>query len=123
LKHAEFNEAFMGAGDPLVTSRIVGFGSGNRIAETSRVGRKAARSAKVATAVPKGLSRGCVSVKGIGDRTFEVRVKGTLHILGYIRMANGNKGKAYSYKLIGEQRAHSGFASQKAAITRMLEKC
>lgn len=113
----------MGAGDPLVTSRIVGFGSGNRTPQSSRVGRKAAKSAKVTTEVRKGLSRACVSVKSVGDRTFEVRVKGTLHILGYIRMANGSKGKAYSYKLIGEKRAHSGFASQRAAVTRMLEKC
>lgn len=113
----------MGAGDPLVTSDTVGFGAGNRTPETSRVGRKAARSPKVTTETRKGLSRACVSVKSIGDRTFEVRVKGTLHILGYIRMANGNKGRVYSYKLISERRAHAGFPTQKAAITRMLEKC
>lgn len=113
----------MGAGDPMVTSKIPGFGVGNRTASTSRVERKAAKGSVPAKPVVKGLARSCVSVKSIGERMFEVRVKGTLHILGHIRMSKGAKGKAYSYKLIGEAKAHNGFSSQKAAVDRMLEKC
>lgn len=118
-----FDETFMSAGDPLVTTKLPGFGAANRSASTSRVGRKAARSAKVTKPVVKGLARSTVSVKSIGERTFEVRVKGSLHILGFIRKSNNSSGKAYSYKLIGERRSHNGFPTQKAAIDRMLEKC
>jgi hypothetical protein len=131
LKSIEFNDAFMGSGDPLKGSTIPGFGAGNRTASTPRVGRNRAKAAplkpvKKAKAplkpVKKGLARCAVSVKSIGDRTFEVRVKGTLHILGHIRSSQGAKGKAYSYRIIGEA-SHNGFASQKAAVDRMLEKC
>ncbi|AZF95872.1 hypothetical protein SEA_OLICIOUS_85 [Streptomyces phage Olicious] len=118
-----FDETFMSAGDPLVTTKLPGFGAVNRTASTSRVGRKAAKSTPLTKPVRKGLARSAVSVKSIGERTFEVRVKGSLHILGYVRKSNGSGGKAYSYKLIGEKRSHSGFASQKAAVDRMLEKC
>lgn len=123
MTHIAFDEAYMGAGEPLKGSLIPGFGAGNRTPQTSRVHKKAARSAVPAKPVTKGMARSCVSVKSIGDRTFEVRVKGTLHILGHIRMSQGAKGKAYSYKIIGEAKAHNGFSSQKAAVTRMLEKC
>jgi hypothetical protein len=122
LKSIAFDEAFMGAGDPLVVSKIPGFGAGNRTAGTSRVGRKAAKSPRPAKATRKGLSRAAVSVKAIDSRTWEVRVKGSLSILGYIRVASGG-GKVYSYKVVGEQRSHNGFTSQRAAVARMLEKC
>lgn len=118
-----FDETFMSAGDPLVRSRVPGFGSANRTAQTSRVHKSRAKSAKPAKAAKKGLARSCVSVKSIGERTFEVRVKGTLHILGFIRMSKGRAGKAYSYKLVSEQRSHNGFSSMNAAVSRMLEKC
>lgn len=118
-----FNEAFMGAGDPLVTTRIPGFGAANRTASTSRVHKSRAKGQRPAKPVVKGLARSAVSVKSIGNRTFEVRVKGSLHILGFIRMSQGAGGKAYSYKLVGESRSHNGFSSQKAAVARMLEKC
>lgn len=113
----------MGAGNPLQGTLIPGFGAGNRTPETSRVHKKAAKSARQVKPVIKGLARSCVSVKSTGNRMFEVRVKGSLHILGHIRMSQGAKGKAYSYKLIGEDRSHNGFPSQGAAVARMLEKC
>lgn len=113
----------MGTGDPLKGSLVPGFGSRNRVPETSRVHKKRASGTRTAKPVVKGLARSCVSVKSIGNRTFEVRVKGSLHILGYIRSSQGAKGSAYSYKLIGETKSHNGFASQKAAVTKMLEKC
>ena len=123
MSHIAFDEAYMGAGNPLKGTLIPGFGAGNRTPETSRVHKRAAKSARPVKPVIKGLARSCVSVKSTGNRMFEVRVKGTLHILGHIRMSQGTKGKAYSYKLIGEDRSHNGFSSQKAAVARMLEKC
>jgi hypothetical protein len=123
LKKIEFNEAFMGAGEPLKGSRIPGFGAGNRTPQTSRVHRSRAMGKVPAKSVRKGLARSCVSVRWLNDRMAEVRVKGTLHILGHIRVSKGASGKAYSYKLVSEQRSHNGFASQKAAVDRMLEKC
>lgn len=123
MSHIAFDEAYMGAGEPLKGSLIPGFGAGNRTPQTSRVHKKSAKSAVPAKPVKKGMARSCVSVKSIGDRTFEVRVKGSLHILGFIRMSQGAKGKAYSYKIIGEEKSHNGFPSQKAAVDRMLEKC
>jgi len=122
LKSIEYNDAFMGSGDPLKGSMIPGFGAGNRTASTPRVGRNRAKAKAPLKPVKKGLARCAVSVRSIGDRTFEVRVKGTLHILGHIRSSQGAKGKAYSYRIIGEA-SHNGFASQKAAVDRMLEKC
>lgn len=122
MTHIAYNDAYMGHGDPLKGSVVPGFGAGNRTASTSRVERKRSKAKAPVKPVKKGLARSCVSVKYIGNRTFEVRVKGTLHILGHIRSSQGAKGKAYSYRIIGEQ-SHNGFASQKAAVDRMLEKC
>lgn len=121
MSHIAFDESYMGAGNPLKGSAIPGFGAGNRTASTSRVGRRRARATAPVKPVKKGLARSCVSVKFIGNRTFEVRVKGSLNILGYVRMSQGAKGKAYSYMIIGEK-AHNGFASQRAAVDRMLSK-
>lgn len=123
MTHIAFDEAYMGSGDPLKGSLIPGFGAGNRTPQTSRVHKKSAKGAVPSKPVTKGMARSCVSVKSIGDRTFEVRVKGTLHILGHIRMSQGKQGKAYSYKIIGEGKSHNGFSSQAAAVKRMLEKC
>lgn len=122
MKSIEYNDAFMGSGDPLKGSRIPGFGAGNRTASTQRVERTRAKVKAPLKPVRKGLARSAVSVKSIGNRTFEVRVKGTLNILGHIRSSQGAKGKAYSYRIIGEA-SHNGFASQGAAVARMLEKC
>lgn len=122
MKNIEFNDAFMGAGEPLKGSLIPGFGVGNRTPSTPRVERNRAKAKAPLKPVKKGLARSVVSVKSIGTRKFEVRVKGTLSILGYIRSSQGAKGKAYSYQIIGGA-AHNGFASQKAAVARMLERC
>jgi len=136
LKNAiEFNEAFMGAGDPLKGSRIPGFGAGNRVPETSRVHKNRAKGAVVHTqkcqqsgrkacecrAGRKGLSRSAVVVVRLDPRTYEVRVKGTRALVGMIRAVKGAGGKAYSYQIPGDK-AHKGFGSQRAAVLRMLEK-
>ena len=123
MKHIAFDEALMGDGAPLEGARLPGFGAGNRVPETQRKHATRARSPRPTEAASKGLSRACVSVKAVDKRTFQVRVKGTLSILGFIRASKGVQGNAYSYKLIGEERSHNGFSSQRAALARMLEKC
>lgn len=122
MKNAiEFNEAFMGAGNPLKGSRIPGFGAGNRTPETSRVHKRRAKSTVPVKAVRKGLARSAVAVIRLDPRTYEVRVKGTRTLVGMIRMVQGAGGKAYSYQIPGDK-AHKGFASQNAAVERMLSK-
>jgi CYTH domain-containing protein len=122
LKNAiEFNEAFMGAGNPLKGSRIPGFGAGNRTPQTSRVHRSKAKGTVPVKAVRKGLARSAVAVIRIDPRTYEVRVKGTRALVGMVRKIQGAGGKAYSYQIPGDK-AHKGFASQNAAVARMLEK-
>lgn len=138
MKNAiEFNEAFMGAGNPLQGSRIPGFGAGNRTPETSRVHKSRAKGAVVHTvkctnsgrkacecrAGRKGLARSAVVVIRLSPREYEVRVKGTRALVGMIRKVKGAGGVAYSYTLNQkEAKAHKGFASQSAAVARMLEK-
>jgi glutamate dehydrogenase/leucine dehydrogenase len=118
-----FDETFMSAGDPLVGSREVGFGASNRVASTSRVERKAAKSVITGKPVKKGLHRSTVSIVPKDARTWVVVVKGSRQVLGTIRGSKGAKGKAYSYKLLSEARSHNGFGSRAAALARMLEKC
>ena len=118
-----FDETFMSAGDPLVGSREVGFGSGNRTPSTSRVERRAAKSVTSDKPMPKGLHRSTVSIVPKDARTWVVVVKGSRQVLGTIRGSKGAKGKAYSYKLLREERSHNGFGSRAAALSRMLEKC
>jgi hypothetical protein len=62
-----------------------------------------------------------VVVVRLDPRTYEVRVKGTRALVGMIRAVKGAGGKAYSYQIPGDK-AHKGFASQRAAVARMLEK-
>jgi hypothetical protein len=119
--HASFDETWMGAGDPLVTSSVEGFGSGNRVPGSSRVSRTAAKAAKRTGVASKGLSRSCVSVKWEG-RVATVRLKGSLVVLGTLRTARGKGGNTFSYKLPTESRSHSGFPKAEHAIKRMLEK-
>lgn len=111
----------MGAGNPLKGSRIPGFGAGNRTPETSRVHKSRAKGTKPVKAVRKGLARSAVAVVRIDPRTYEVRVKGTRALVGMVRMVQGAGGKAYSYQIPGDK-AHKGFASQRAAVERMLLK-
>ena len=122
MKSVEFNEAFMGAGEPLKGSRIPGFGAGNRTPETSRVHKNRARSSRAIKDVRKGLARAAVVVVRIDARKFEVRVKGTRELVGIVRAVQGSKGKAYSYQSMRDVKPHKGFATQKAAVARMLEK-
>lgn len=118
----EFNEAFMSTDKMLKGSSVVGFGASNRTPETSRVHKRAARSPRGTQSPVKGLSRACVSVVRKDSRTYEVFVKGSGALLGTLRGAKSGKGSSYSFKLVSEQRSHSGFPTQKAAIARMLEK-
>jgi hypothetical protein len=121
IKHS-FDETFMSAGDALVQSEFPGFGSSNRTASTSRVERTPAKAVTPKKQTRKGLSRACVLVVREDARNFKVFVKGSGALLGTVRRCSGSKGKAYSYKLVREDRSHAGFGSQKAAIERMLEK-
>lgn len=118
-----FDETFMSAGDPVVGSREPGFGAANRTPSTSRVERRAAKSVVGKTPTKKGLHRSTVSIVPKDARTWVVLVKGSREVLGTIRGAKGAKGKAYSYKLLREERSHNGFGSRAAALARMLEKC
>lgn len=122
MKTAEFNEAYMSTDVMLKGSGVVGFGASNRTPSTSRVQATPAKSPKVPSKAPKGLSRACVLVVKEDPRTYKVFVKGSGALLGTVRSACGRKGKAYSYKLTTEARSHSGFPSQAAAVRRMLEK-
>jgi hypothetical protein len=88
---------------------------------TSRVDRTRAKSPGNLRSVRKGLSRGAVAVVRIDPRNFEVRVKGSVQIVGWIRKVSG-KGNGYSYRILGETKSHCGFPSQKAAVERMLTK-
>lgn len=117
-----FNEAWMGAGEPLKGSLVPGFGAGNRTPETSRVHKHRALSPRPLKAVRKGLARSAVAVVRIDPRKFEVRVKGTRELIGVVKKVQGAGGKGYSYQLRNEPKAHKGFGSQKAAVERMLEK-
>jgi len=119
-----FDESFMSTGTELKGSGITGFGASNRTPDTSRVERKAAKSQRPTKAVRKGLARSCVLVvrKPTDPRTYEVFVKGSGALLGTVRTARGSRGRSYSYELVSEARSHAGFASQKAAVARMLEK-
>lgn len=119
----EFKAEFMGAGEPLKRSSIPGFGSANRTPETSRKHVSRAKGARPVEASPKGLNRACVVVERVDPRTWNIRVKGTRALLGTVRSVKGKGGKVYSFKRLGEVRAHVGFSSQKAALARMLEKC
>jgi len=126
LKNVEFNEAFMGAGDPLVTTRIPGFGAANRTAQTSRVHKSRAKGVKQAKPVTKGLARSAVAVVRLNPRKFEIRVKGSRALLGFVTQVQGAGGKAYAYQCLlpgVDAKVHKGFATQKEAVARMLEKC
>lgn len=116
-----FDETFMSAGAPLERSSFPGFGDGNRIPSTSRVERKSAKAATRTGMVKKGLARSCVVVSWSG-RTATVRLKGSEAIVGVLRNARGGRGNSFSYKLVSEDRSHSGFPTEKAAVLRMLEK-
>lgn len=136
MKNIEFNEAFMGAGEPLKGSRFPGFGAENRVASTSRVHKSRAKGKVVHTAKclesrpkpcecragRKGLSRSAVVVTRVDPRKYEVRVKGTRALIGIVRRVNSGKGYAYAYQLMSEVKQHKGFGSQKAAVERMLSK-
>lgn len=124
MKSIEFNEAFMGAGEPLKGSEFPGFGHGNRTPETSRVHKRAARSQRPVKPVQKGLARSAVSVVKADrlGRKFEVRVKGTRELVGIVESVLSGKGKVYAYRLKNDMKQHKGFASQKAAVERMLSK-
>jgi len=111
----------MGAGEPLKGSRIPGFGAGNRTPQTSRVHVSKAKSHTPVKAVKKGLARSAVAVIRLSPREYEVRVKGSRVLVGMVRKVQGAGGTAYSYQIPGDK-AHKGFASQKAAVERMLEK-
>lgn len=118
----EYNDAFMGDGKELRSSGIIGFGASNRTPETSRVHKKSAKSARPAKPVTKGLARATVVLEPSSSRSWNVRVKGTRALVGTVRRAQGAGGKSYSYKLLGEVRSHSGFATRKEAVERLLEK-
>lgn len=123
MKNIEFNDAFMGAGEPLKGSVFPGFGAGNRNAGTSRVERRRPKQKRVTKPVPKGLSRSAVVVVRLTPREYEVRVKGTRELVGVIKKIMGPGGSGYSFQRKNDVKAHKGFASQKAAVARMLEKC
>ncbi len=122
MKNIEFNDAFMGAGEPLKGSRFPGFGAGNRTPSTGRVERRRAKAKLPLKPVPKGLARAAVAVVRLTPRKFEVRVKGTRELVGLITKVQGAGGIAYAYQLMSEGKVHKGFASQKAAVERMLSK-
>lgn len=121
MKKLEFNEAFMGAGEPLKGSSFPGFGMGNRVPSTSRVEKRRVKAKAPVKPVTKGLARAAVVVVRQSPREFAVLVKGTRELVGFVRQVNGAGGKAYGYQVPGEK-AHNGFPSQKAAVARMLEK-
>lgn len=123
MKNIEFNDSFMGAGEPLKGSVFPGFGAGNRNAGTSRVERRRPKQKRVTKPVPKGLSRSAVVVVRLTPKEYEVRVKGTRELVGVVRRVMGPGGQGYSYQKKSDVKAHKGFASQKAAVARMLEKC
>lgn len=121
-----FDETFMSAGDPMVTTRIPGFGSGNRTPQTSRVHVSRAKGVKTGKPVTKGLARSAVAVVRVNPRKFEIRVKGSRALLGFVTKVKGAGGKAYAYQCLlpnTDAKVHKGFATQKEAVARMLEKC
>lgn len=69
----------------------------------------------------KTLPRSAVVLSRVDPQTCEVRVASTNELVGTVRRFDKKKG-GYSYKLLSETRGHAGFATQKAAVERMLKK-
>lgn len=88
---------------------------------TSRVHRRAAKSARPAKPVQKGLARAAVKIVRIDKENFEVRTKSGNQLIGTVRKSV-QRGVGYGYRLLGDRKAHNGFPSQRAAIERMLTK-
>lgn len=86
---------------------------------TSRVEKTASRSPRGVKASPKGLSRSAVTLISKTAWSFEVWVKGG-PLIGHITKTRN--GAHYSYRLNGDIKPHGQFATQKAAVAKMLEK-
>lgn len=87
---------------------------------TSRVERTKAKSGRAATV--KGLARAAVIKERKDARTYHILVKGTREYVGRIIKQGKNRTSGYGYHLAGDTKTHNGFASQEAAIARMLTK-
>lgn len=89
--------------------------------DTNRVHRRAACSPRPAKPVQRGLARAAVKIVRLDKNTFEVRLKVDDVLIGTVRKSI-NKGVGYGFRLVGDRKGHNGFASQKAAVERMLTK-
>lgn len=81
-----------------------------------------AKSVRMTKPVFQGLDRHAVVVVRIDPRNFEIRDRRYGELLATVRSVKGAKGKAYSYKLVKEQRVHKGFQSLQACVSRVLQK-
>lgn len=72
--------------------------------------------------IAKALDRHAVVVVRIDPRNFEIRSRKDGELVATVRSVLGKKGKAYSYKIVRDQRVHKGFTSLAAAVSRVLQK-
>jgi len=101
---------------------LMGINLTARKPDTSRVQRNSAKSTKEQKPVRKGLARSAVAKIRINKCEYHIVVKGTREYVGKILKQGGGRTSGYGYHLKGDVKTHNGFASQEAAIERMLTK-
>lgn len=123
LSHIEFNEAFMnmtkGAARAPGTSRK---GRVRRKSETPVMfSRDVASIAK--SKVRPGVDPKILKYSRVNADTFNITLRDGGKLIAVVRKDSG-KGKrgGYSYRLIGDRKGHSGFASMRELIARVATK-
>lgn len=125
MAHVNIDDvAFMLAGDPTNdTPSPLRSGLKRKASpDTTRVERRKGISLRPAKAGPKGLARSAVVKERMNPYTFHIVVKGTRQYVGKIIKQGKGRSSGYGYHLAGDTKTHNGFASQEAAILRMLTK-
>lgn len=117
MAHANIDKHLYRLDDPFAAPREML----ERTPGSSRVERRRGRSTTPSRPVKKGLARSAVNVVRIKRDEYEVRLKVGGVYLGKIRKTTTG-GKAYAYQLANDRKSHDGFATQKAAVERLLTK-
>lgn len=89
---------------------------------TSRVERTKSKSPRPVKPTLKGMARAAVIKERKDAQTYHILVKGTREYVGRVIKQGKGRTSGYGYHLKGEMKTHNGFASQEAAIRRMLTK-
>jgi hypothetical protein len=126
LKHElEFNEAFMnmtkGAARAPGTSRKGRIRRNQRAATPVTFSRDIANVAK--SKVRPGVDPKVLKYSRVDANTFNITLRDGGKLIAVVRKDSG-KGKrgGYSYRLIGERKGHSGFASMRELVARVATK-